>query len=94
MWREATKGVALGGTVDTLALAADASDDPAAYVGMELRLTSGAGADQRAAIVGYDAATRVATVSPAWSRCPAPAPATPSRRRWPPAWPWPRTPAR
>ena len=66
MWREATKGVALGGTVDTLALAADASDDPAAYVGMELRLTSGAGADQRAAIVGYDAATRVATVSPAW----------------------------
>ena len=70
MWREATKGVALGGTVDTLALAADASDDPAAYVGMELRLTSGAGADQRAAIVGYDAATRVATVSPAWVALP------------------------
>ena len=70
VWREATKGVALGGTVDTLALAADASDDPAAYVGMELRLTSGAGADQRAAIVGYDAATRVATVSPAWVALP------------------------
>jgi len=59
-----------GSTATTINMAANASATPNAYAGMTLRTVSGTGAGQTRAISAYDSATKIATVSSAWTTTP------------------------
>jgi hypothetical protein len=58
------KGVARGGSTNTLTLSAISSSVNGAYVGANIRLISGPASGQERIITAYDGATKVATVSP------------------------------
>ncbi|TXT23904.1 MAG: phage SPO1 DNA polymerase-related protein [Gallionellaceae bacterium] len=63
-------GIAQAGGAATITLAAAASAVDSYYNGMEVYVTENTGAGQRRVISGYVGATRVATVSAAWSVVP------------------------
>lgn len=60
-------GTAQAGAASSITLASTASAVDDAYNGMEVLITENQGAGQRRVITDYVGATRVATVSPAWS---------------------------
>jgi hypothetical protein len=64
------QGTAQGGTLATIQLAADASDQDGAYSGMTVALTGGTGLDQTGTIFGYEGATRTATLLDPWTTAP------------------------
>jgi hypothetical protein len=66
----AHSGTAAAGAASTITLAAGASATADAYKGFRVRITSGTGNGQSRLITGYDGATKVATVSPAWTTQP------------------------
>jgi len=57
---------AAGGTT-TLQLPGDAASNDDAYVGMTIKLVSGAGSVQSGLVIDYDGASRTATVGPRWA---------------------------
>jgi len=60
------EGVAQAGGASTITLNALASASNNAYVGQMVYIVAGTGQDQARTIIGYDGATKVATVSDAW----------------------------
>jgi hypothetical protein len=65
-------GQARAGGQETLQLAESASDRDGAYTGMRLYLADGADAGAWRTIIGYDGASRTASVDRAWSAVPQP----------------------
>jgi len=63
-------GTAQAGAANTITLAAAASATDEFYTGMLVRLTGGTGSGQIREIIGYVGATKVATVSRAWTTNP------------------------
>ena len=61
---------ALGGTTNSITLAATASSTSGIYVGASIRITGGTGAGQSQIITAYNGSTKVATVGLAWSPVP------------------------
>lgn len=59
-----------GSTTTTIKLAAGAAAFDDAYNGLDITILSGTGASQTRAITDYDGATRVATITPAWTTTP------------------------
>lgn len=66
----AVAGVAAAGGASTITLAAGASAVDDAYRPLRIRITSGTGIGQTRVITGYVGATKVATVTPAWTTPP------------------------
>lgn len=64
------KGTAQAGTTNTITLASGATSNVAAVEGYKVFLVSGTGAGQANRVVDYNGATKVATVSCAWSTVP------------------------
>lgn len=63
-------GTAQAGTATTITLAAGSSSDGALFVGRTITLTGGTGSGQSRVIASYVGATKVATVSVAWTTTP------------------------
>jgi hypothetical protein len=63
-------GMAQGGTPLSITLAADASADDDAYVGMQVKITGGAGAGETRTVSAYDGASKVAAVDQPWLDAP------------------------
>lgn len=63
-------GLVQAATSSTVTLSAEASALDGAYTGMEVYIVTNTGAGQRRTITGYVGATRVATVSTAWTVVP------------------------
>ena len=63
-------GTATAGAGSTITLGVGASAVDDAYRGMRIRLTAGTGSGQARVVASYDGATKVATVSEAWTTPP------------------------
>lgn len=63
-------GTAQAGGADTITLATDASDVDGFYVGDDISITANTGSGQTGTCTAYDGATKVATMSEAWSTNP------------------------
>jgi hypothetical protein len=63
-------GTAVAGAASTITLAVGASAVDQAYRPLRIRLTGGTGSGQTRVITGYVGATKVATVTPAWTTPP------------------------
>ena len=63
-------GTASAGGLNTITLAIGAPAFPSMYTGNTITLTGGAGSGQSRTIAGYEANTRVATVSSNWATTP------------------------
>lgn len=63
-------GTAVAGAASAITLAAGASAVDQAYRPLRIRLTGGTGSGQTRVITGYVGATKVATVTPAWTTPP------------------------
>lgn len=59
-------GTAQAGSSNAIVLAATASDEDGAYVGLPIRLTAGTGEGQRRTITGYNGTTKAAIVDDDW----------------------------
>jgi hypothetical protein len=66
----ADAGTAQAGAANTITLAVGASAVDGTYVPLRIRITSGTGVGQTRVITGYVGATKVATVTPAWTTPP------------------------
>jgi hypothetical protein len=63
-----TEGTARSGSTDKITLATDASGKAAAYNGMSIEITAGAGAGQTGVIASYTGKTRVARLVSPWGK--------------------------